>query len=195
VTIVSKSQLAEHLQVTRSAVSNYVSLGLPVREDGKIDLEAALNWISANVVPHHYTKGAAAVPSARANVREQTAKSVRSRRSEPSRRKGAPPLPPGFDVLDKIENPAAAMAVFALLSALTEVGAKASMAAYGAGASREIAERAGEIMNVMFVVLIEDFVANHDILDPKELMFPHPKFFDGVAWDALGAPGEFAKGI
>ena len=47
--IVSKSVLAEELQIARSGVSKLVDRGLPVRPDGRIDLLAACLWITANV--------------------------------------------------------------------------------------------------------------------------------------------------
>ena len=49
--VVSKSQLAQSLEVTKARVSQYVARGMPVRSDGKIDYEAAVKWIAENVVP------------------------------------------------------------------------------------------------------------------------------------------------
>jgi phage terminase Nu1 subunit (DNA packaging protein) len=50
-TIVTKAQLAEELRVSRPRVTQYLQQGLPVREDGRINLAEALNWILANIEP------------------------------------------------------------------------------------------------------------------------------------------------
>jgi hypothetical protein len=57
--IITKSQLAQELRVTRSAVSRYCERGMPTRSDGRLDREVALRWIEANVMPaYHHGKGA-----------------------------------------------------------------------------------------------------------------------------------------
>lgn len=45
---VSKSQLAESLGVSRPRISQYVAAGLPVRADGRVDLDAAMAWLREN---------------------------------------------------------------------------------------------------------------------------------------------------
>lgn len=47
-TIISKAALAAELGVTKGRVSQYLTAGLPERADGKLDREAALNWLSLN---------------------------------------------------------------------------------------------------------------------------------------------------
>jgi len=47
--VVSKAALARKLEVSRARVSQLIGQGLPVRADGKVDLELALEWISARV--------------------------------------------------------------------------------------------------------------------------------------------------
>ena len=49
-TITTKAALADELGVTRARVSQYVKAGLPVRSDGKLDRDEALNWLNRNVV-------------------------------------------------------------------------------------------------------------------------------------------------
>jgi hypothetical protein len=48
-TIITKASLAAELGITKARVSQYVKAGLPVRTDGKLDRERALNWIGRNV--------------------------------------------------------------------------------------------------------------------------------------------------
>lgn len=48
-TVISKAALAAELRVSKSRVSQYVTTGLPVRSDGKIDREVALDWIGQNL--------------------------------------------------------------------------------------------------------------------------------------------------
>jgi DNA-binding transcriptional regulator YdaS (Cro superfamily) len=49
-TVVRKSELARRLGVSRPRVSQFVALGLPVRHDGRIDLERACEWVLNNVI-------------------------------------------------------------------------------------------------------------------------------------------------
>jgi Mn-dependent DtxR family transcriptional regulator len=44
--IISKADLARHLGVSRPRVSQLIGQGMPARPDGRIDLQAALVWIS-----------------------------------------------------------------------------------------------------------------------------------------------------
>ena len=48
VEIVSKAEFATRLNVSKARVSQYVTRGLPVRDDGYLDLSKALAWIEAN---------------------------------------------------------------------------------------------------------------------------------------------------
>ena len=48
-TIISKAALAAELSVSKARVSQYLKSGLPERDDGKLDREAALHWISQNL--------------------------------------------------------------------------------------------------------------------------------------------------
>jgi phage terminase Nu1 subunit (DNA packaging protein) len=57
--VISKSQLAQELGVTRGAVTGYVRRGIPVRSDGKLNRAEALAWIRGRVEPHHADRGAA----------------------------------------------------------------------------------------------------------------------------------------
>jgi len=49
-TVVRKSELARRLGVSRPRVSQFVSLGLPVRDDGRVELERACEWVLDNVI-------------------------------------------------------------------------------------------------------------------------------------------------
>src|SRR4051812_24107427 len=58
-TIITKAALAAELGVTKPRVSQYVKSGLPVRSDGKLNREEALNWIAQNQLSQtHDDKGA-----------------------------------------------------------------------------------------------------------------------------------------
>ncbi len=46
--IITKAALAAELGITKGRVSQYVKAGMPVREDGKLDREAALGWTKLN---------------------------------------------------------------------------------------------------------------------------------------------------
>ncbi len=48
--VVTKAAFSRHLGVSRARVSQYISMGLPCRPDGRLDLRAALAWVRANVM-------------------------------------------------------------------------------------------------------------------------------------------------
>ena len=97
--LVSKSEFAQTLRVSRARVSQYVKQGLPVRPDGLLDLDEALNWVTRNVEPDADGGGASVVASEL--LRGRAARPALGR----SRAKVAPPLPPFFKSLEKIESP------------------------------------------------------------------------------------------
>jgi hypothetical protein len=47
-TIVTKAALAAELGISRPRVSQYVQRGMPVRADGKLDREVAVQWVADN---------------------------------------------------------------------------------------------------------------------------------------------------
>ena len=77
----TKSALAAELSITKARVSQYVKAGLPVRSDGKLDREEALNWIALN--QRHALTGNKGARRAATIVKEQTPK-----RPAPVRRPG-----------------------------------------------------------------------------------------------------------
>ena len=99
-----------------------------------------------------------------------------------------PPLPPFFESLGGIESPTDSMAMISLFHMLRGIGAKAALAAFEAGAPKEIASRAGEIMTCLFVEEIETFAKETGIEIPGGLMFPHPRNFDQVNWSKITEP-------
>src|SRR5688500_5480156 len=50
--IITKAQLAREVNLTPSRISQMVPRGLPVRPDGKVDREVAIQWIRDNNLPH-----------------------------------------------------------------------------------------------------------------------------------------------
>lgn len=72
-TITSKSALAAELAISKARVSQYVNAGMPVRSDGKLNREEALNWIAQNQLSQTYeNKG---VVRARSLAKRQTQRS------------------------------------------------------------------------------------------------------------------------
>jgi hypothetical protein len=49
--LVTKSELAQELGVSRGRVSQLIARGLPVQPDGKINLELACHWTLGRVTP------------------------------------------------------------------------------------------------------------------------------------------------
>src|SRR4051812_6948759 len=66
--VTTKSALAAELGITRGRVSQYVSAGMPVRADGKLNREEAIRWIAKK----HYQRfgGDAGARRARQLVRQ-----------------------------------------------------------------------------------------------------------------------------
>ena len=81
--VVSKSQLAQELGVTRGAVTGYIRRGIPVRSDGKLNRAEALAWIRGRVEPHHADRGAAVA----ADLSEDAAEPESERRGDGEGRK------------------------------------------------------------------------------------------------------------
>jgi hypothetical protein len=65
VTAVRKSELARRLVVSRPRVSQYVALGMPVRDDGRIELERACEWVIDNVIDQWTDDASPAVRAAK----------------------------------------------------------------------------------------------------------------------------------
>jgi hypothetical protein len=49
--ISTKAELAEELRCTKQMVNKLVNNGLPVRDDGKVNVLDAMRWIVRNVTP------------------------------------------------------------------------------------------------------------------------------------------------
>ena len=47
--IVTKSQFADHLNVTRGRVSQYIAMGMPETDDGRIPFTSALAWMRREI--------------------------------------------------------------------------------------------------------------------------------------------------
>jgi hypothetical protein len=67
--ILSKAELAEELRVTRGRISQLIGRGMPVRFDGRVDLEDACRWIVDNLDPTNADRGSRAWREAREWVR------------------------------------------------------------------------------------------------------------------------------
>ena len=55
----TKTEFAARVSLTKSRVSQLVAEGLPVRDDGMIDVEAGLAWMEKNLDPSRRGKGGA----------------------------------------------------------------------------------------------------------------------------------------
>lgn len=47
--VLTKAAFSRHLGVSRARVSQYISMGLPCRPDGRLNLPAALRWVRENI--------------------------------------------------------------------------------------------------------------------------------------------------
>lgn len=56
--VLTKAAFSRHLGVSRARVLQYVAMGLPVRADGRLNLQEALRWVLQNIAPPPPTGGA-----------------------------------------------------------------------------------------------------------------------------------------
>ena len=49
--IITKAELSRMLNVSRARVSQFVQLGMPVRDDGRLGTIVALQWVVGNIMP------------------------------------------------------------------------------------------------------------------------------------------------
>ena len=54
--VITKAELSRRLSMSRARVSQYARAGMPVRDDGKLDVEAATQWIARNVTPEYHPR-------------------------------------------------------------------------------------------------------------------------------------------
>ncbi len=63
----SKSLFAARVGLSKGRVSQLVAAGLPVREDGRVDIEAGLAWMESNLDPAKRNKGGAKIEEEKDN--------------------------------------------------------------------------------------------------------------------------------
>jgi phage terminase Nu1 subunit (DNA packaging protein) len=57
--IITKSELAEELHVSPSRITQYARRGMPIRADGRCDLERCCRWVVKNIDPLNEGYGSA----------------------------------------------------------------------------------------------------------------------------------------
>ena len=120
--IITKVQLARELGVGKSAVSNYVRRGLPVRPDGRLNRAEALAWVRRHVYPHHAGRGAAVAGRA-----QRTGRSPANGSDDG--------VPPAYRAILKCKSEHHAAACFGALKMAYTLPASAASLAVAAGAS------------------------------------------------------------
>ncbi len=154
-----KMELAKLLGVSPPRITQFIKMGLPVLSDGTISRELALKWIAGN------TLGAA----------QERARELLS----------GPETPPGFGILDELENVVDKASVFPLLAMSLRIRSLATLAAFQAGATREQSEQAGAMTLLLFVQAAEDFLIETKTLAPGVMAWPHPDLHDEANLDAV----------
>ena len=135
--ITTKAALAAELKISKARVSQYVKAGLPVRSDGKLNREDALNWINRTQLSQTYEdKGV-----------------VRARKlaSDPPRVVRPKEIVPAPEQVDGYE-PEVAIA----RSIIGSAEAVVAQSAVAAGASIELAY----VLTVMVVNALDDAASN-----------------------------------
>jgi hypothetical protein len=135
--LITKSALAGLLNISTARVSQYVALGLPVRKDGRLNLDDALNWVSANIpLSDDPNKG-----SAKAAALVRAGNKRRSRSAPPHTVK--PPME-WLEPVHAAANPFDQGFLWAAIAAARDLPALAAIAAYDAGCDVETAKKIGD---------------------------------------------------
>jgi hypothetical protein len=154
-TIISKSALAAELNISRARVAQYEKRGLPIRSDGKIDREKAIEWIASNIVPDSAstTKGGA-----------RAAQIMEGNAAQP--------------------NPIDQVAALVLRLIALKIGSIVSVAAHEAGASVEIAKQAGELAFARYVDAASQLLVETGLSQTADLAVP-VDLVERVDWTKL----------
>lgn len=150
--VISKSQLADELGVSRARVSQYVNEGLPTLSSGKLDRDAALNWITGNIIPVDYESDKGTMRAARLLKGDEAAVNYSS----------GPPVG-WLRPVHEAENPFDKGVLFAMLTLVRDIGAIAAVAAHDAGATIATAKMVESTMAVMFVEIASDLMRENRI--------------------------------
>lgn len=182
-TTITKAALAAELGISKARVSQYCKDGLPVLSTGKLDRDAALNWIKANVKAGA-TRLNGAAAALRANVQAPPA---------------AAPItdpPAGFEALRYARDDRDAATVILGLSLIYRMPAIAAAVAAEAGAPRDLA---GRIAGGMTVAIMDEFAGHCRALgippfsaDPDPAIFD-PDTFAAPDWSELDAHAAAAE--
>lgn len=145
--LITKAALANLLNISSARVSQYAGLGLPVRSDGKLNLDDALKWIAANIpLSDDPNKG-----SAKAQQLVQHGLKRRAGPHSDTTKFSKAPVP-WLQPCHDTDNAFDAGALFMMLHMARDLQALASIAAYDAGTGEE---KAKEIADRMFCVFAE----------------------------------------
>ncbi|SER58285.1 hypothetical protein SAMN05216548_12710 [Faunimonas pinastri] len=147
-TVITKAALAAELRVSKPRISQYCKRGLPVRGDGKIDREAALNWINRYCVSQ--TSADKGANRAQRIVREGGVKPATPKQS--GRSKPMPGLPKsvphGLEPVDDCFNPFDQGALAVGMSLAYRTAGNATVVAVMAGAPMKIAYTIERLMKI-----------------------------------------------
>ena len=174
---VTKSDLAELLQVDRSRISQLARQGLPTTIDGKIDLEQALAWIAGRVGSgRYYADGAAA--RARALLRR-----LPEHPAEPN----DDPLPSHMSWLKRCHHlqPDSKIVALVALEAAYRAPATIALTALAAGHSLREAFILQQLSRLPMAEMATE-IAGIDPDDEGTVEW-HPDAFWSLDWQALGA--------
>ena len=190
-TIVTKAGLAAELDVTRTRVSQYVKMGMPVRRDGRVDREQALHWIANQFAPATgEDKGAVRAykllqdgmvrsrQGRRHGHREQT-----TSRAYAGNGAGMPECPIVRQA-KRFSNPVDAGVVVGVLALAYRVPALAAVLAVGAGAPMRSAFALYSAMIVAIARAADEIVEDIGVCPADKMGFTSAGF-DLPAWDYL----------
>lgn len=173
---ITKTELAQELGLSKARISQLVHAGLPVKSDGRLNRNDALNWITRNVDPtRHRDRGAA-----RAAQATRDADAGRDHRA-------LPPL--GYAAVERVVNPFDQGAVFAYLSLVYRARCVAGIA-LACGASVPVAWNIAEMMPIVLAEIGRDALSEAGIEPFKSTDDPDlyvEEAIEGRDWRALAA--------
>lgn len=145
--LITKSQLAALLDLSTARISQYVKLGLPVRSDGRLNLDQALNWIVANIpLSDDPNKGSA-------KAAQLVKHGVKRQRKTVGHESGAyakgPPVA-WLQPVHEAENPFDQGWLMGTILSARDVRALAQIAAFDAGCDQDKAKEIGDRFFCLF---------------------------------------------
>ncbi|MCJ2011541.1 hypothetical protein [Methylobacterium sp. J-076] len=178
--ITTKAALAAELKISKARVSQYVKAGLPVRSDGKLNREQALNWINRTQASQTFEdKGAL---RARRLTSGQPSLRPAPTRHHPEEQGFDPRWPDAYEInAGKCQDFPSGCVVMGVMSMVYRAPAIAAIFAVEAGADPEFAYRLKQYVTLAMMMEAQETMERLGVrpfYDGEELLWPSEHFLE-----------------